>query len=134
MKIKLIESAHTVDKYIDDIEKNVIPVFEDFGFYFNTGFPKYKNRFAVVFNGTYSDGLVTIPCRLEINTTNADIDYYNREREAGDFVANAFMRLYFLDNVFELGVVDLSDEESIGLMVGTNQDEFLELIHNKKGS
>lgn len=130
MKIKLVESVQTIDKFLGYITKNVFPVFEKYGFTFSSSLPRYRTRFDVKFSGTYKDDSVTIPCTLEVNSTNESIANYNED--GGKYDVNVFMRISLATKNIDLGPVDVTSTESINEAIKSNMSEIQAAVQPRK--
>ena len=109
MKLKLTESATPISKLQHNIENNILPEFDLYEFVFNTS-PTKPNAYKFIYNG--SNVAYRCPARLELNTTNNEIEVFN-SMEDKPYVGDLFATVYLNSTPVQLGVISSKDPSSV---------------------
>ena len=109
MKVRLIEAATPISKLEYNIKKNILPALSMYNFNF-LGMPTKPNMYVYIYNG--SNVTYRCPAKLELNTTNREIDIFN-DMEDKPYVGDLFATIYLNSQKIDVGVISSKDSRSI---------------------
>lgn len=107
MKLRLVEAAQPISKLEYNIEKNILPTFNDAGFNFGTN-PLKINEYIYTYRGNSEIGFAS----LRLNTASKEIDVWN-ETNSDEYVGDLFATLTLDGEELPLGVISSKDPKSV---------------------
>lgn len=131
MRLKLSESGQPINRLEQNISKNILPKFNNYGIKFNKN-PNQINKYKNMYTGV-GEGLI---CKLYLNTTNPIIDDWN-ENNSDLYVADLYGELKMNGKIEQLGPLSSKDSSSVDeamkeINVSSNKMASDEEIENGK--